>query len=128
MIDPRKKRALTRRHRAHGRKATVTATPSPGRFGILELAADDRVGQFREKPDSEMGWINCGFFVCEPSVLEYIDTDETQWEREPLERLAKDGELMAYRRTGFWRPMDPLRDRRALDELWAGGSARWKTW
>jgi glucose-1-phosphate cytidylyltransferase len=115
-------------HRAHGRKATVTATPSPGRFGILELGDADHVSRFREKPDSEMGWINGGFFVCEPSVLDYIGGDDVQWEREPLERLAAAGELMAYRHTGFWQPMDTLRDRRVLEELWAGGKAPWKTW
>jgi glucose-1-phosphate cytidylyltransferase len=115
-------------HRAHGRKATVTATPSPGRFGILELGDADRVRRFREKPDSEMGWINGGFFVCEPSVLDYIDGDDAQWEREPLERLAADGELMAYRHTGFWQPMDTLRDRRVLEEQWATGKAPWKRW
>lgn len=121
-------RKLVDFHRAHGRKATVTATPSPGRFGILELDSHDRVSQFREKPDTEMGWINGGFFVCEPSVMEYIGGDDTHWEGEPLERLAKDGELMAYRHTGFWRPMDTLRDRRALEDLWASGTAQWKTW
>jgi glucose-1-phosphate cytidylyltransferase len=122
-IDIRKVLAF---HRAHGRQATVTATPSPGRFGILELGAADRVTRFREKPDSEMGWINGGFFVCEPSVFGYIDGDDTQWEREPLERLAAAGELMAYRHTGFWQPMDTLRDRRVLEELWASGKAPWR--
>jgi glucose-1-phosphate cytidylyltransferase len=115
-------------HRAHGRKATVTAVPSPGRFGILDLGKADHVSGFREKPDSEMGWINGGFFVCEPSVLDYIEGDRTHWELEPLERLAADGELMAYRHSGFWQPMDTLRDRRALEALWAGGKAPWKTW
>jgi glucose-1-phosphate cytidylyltransferase len=112
-------------HRAHGRKATVTATPSPGRFGILELGAAGAVTHLREKPDSEMGWINGGFFVCEPSVFDYIDGDDVQWEREPLAQLAAHGQLMAYRHTGFWRPMDTLRDRRALEEMWADGTAPW---
>jgi glucose-1-phosphate cytidylyltransferase len=115
-------------HRKHGRKATVTAVPSPGRFGILELNDGGKVDGFREKPDNEMGWINGGFFVCEPSVFNYIDGDSTSWERQPLERLAADGELMAYPHTGFWKPMDTLRDRRELEELWASGKAPWKTW
>jgi glucose-1-phosphate cytidylyltransferase len=114
-------------HRRHGRKATVTAVPSPGRFGILDLAAGDHVRGFREKPDNEMGWINGGFFVCEPSVFDYIDGDCT-WERTPLERLAAEGELMAYPHQGFWRAMDTLRDKRELEELWASGKAPWKAW
>jgi glucose-1-phosphate cytidylyltransferase len=114
-------------HRRHGRKATVTAGPSPGRFGILDLADGDHVRGFREKPDNEMGWINGGFFVCEPAVFDYIDGDPA-WERTPLERLAADGELMAYPHRGFWRAMDTLRDKRELEELWASGRAPWKTW
>ncbi len=114
-------------HRSHGRKATVTAVPSPGRFGILELSKD-AVSSFREKPDREMGWINGGFFVCEPSVLDYVDGDSSVWERAPLERLAADGQLMAYQHDGFWRPMDTLRDKRELDEMWREGRAPWKTW
>jgi glucose-1-phosphate cytidylyltransferase len=114
-------------HRRHGRKVTVTAVPSPGRFGILDLESGDHVRGFREKPDNEMGWINGGFFVCEPSVFEYIDGNAT-WERTPLERLAAEGQLMAYQHRGFWRAMDTLRDKRELEELWASGKAPWKTW
>jgi glucose-1-phosphate cytidylyltransferase len=121
-------RDVVRFHRAHGRKATVTAVPSPGRFGILDLAPGDHVRGFREKPNNEMGWINGGFFVCEPSVLEYIDGDSTMWERAPLERLSGAGELMAYPHKGFWRAMDTLRDKRELEELWARGRAPWKIW
>jgi len=121
-------RAVIDFHRQHGRKATVTAVPSPGRFGILELGGGGNVAGFREKPENEMGWINGGFFVCEPSVFDYIDGDATSWERAPLERLARDGELMAYLHRGFWRPMDTLRDKRELEELWISGKAPWKIW
>jgi glucose-1-phosphate cytidylyltransferase len=119
---------VVRFHRQHGRKATVTAVPAPGRFGVLDLAGDGNVQSFREKGDNEIGWINGGFFVCEPSVFDYIEGDATSWERTPLERLAREGELMAYRHTGFWKPMDTLRDKRELEELWVGGKAPWKTW
>jgi glucose-1-phosphate cytidylyltransferase len=115
-------------HKRLNHKATVTAVPSPGRFGILDLRANDTVGLFREKPTNDMGWINGGFFVLEPSIFSYIDGDETSWEREPLERLTADNELTAYRHTGFWRPMDTLRDKRELDEMWASGTAPWKIW
>lgn len=122
-------RELLSFHRQHGRKATVTAVPSPGRFGAVELAGGDpHVRRVQEKPESDMSWINGGFFVCEPSVLDYIDGDATIWERTPLERLAAEGELMAYLHKGFWRPMDTLRDRRELEALWASGKAPWKTW
>lgn len=117
--------ATLRFHRDHGRKATITAVPSPGRFGILGLDGEGSVNEFMEKPTNEMGWINGGFFVLEPGVLDYIDGDETIWEREPLERLARDGELRAFRHTGFWKPMDSLRDKRELEVLWDGGKAPW---
>jgi len=119
---------IVRFHRVHGRKATVTAVPAPGRFGVLELAGDGNVQSFREKPDNELGMINGGFFVCEPSVFDYIEGDAVSWERTPLERLAREGELMAFRHTGFWKPMDTLRDKRELEALWASGKAPWKTW
>ena len=115
-------------HRANKRKATVTAVPSPGRFGILELDNSSAVSRFREKPDREMGWINGGFFVLEPSVIDYIDDDATIWERGPLERLAAEGELGAFQHTDFWRPMDTLRDRRELEQMWESGKAPWKLW
>lgn len=111
-------------HRRHGKKATVTAVPSPGRFGILELR-DETVAAFVEKPQNEMGWINGGFFVLEPSVIEYVEGDDTIWEKGPLEKLAKDDELRAFRHSGFWRPMDTLRDRRELEELWNAGNPPW---
>jgi glucose-1-phosphate cytidylyltransferase len=116
-------------HKKHGRMATVTAVPSPGRFGILDLEdSTSVVKRFHEKPTNEMGWINGGFFVLEPSVFSYIDNDETIWERGPLERLASDSELVSYRHTGFWQPMDALRDKRDLERLWVSGTAPWKTW
>ena len=115
-------------HRQHGRLATITAVPSPGRFGILDIAEDAHVDRFHEKPEAEMGWINGGFFVLEPGAIDYIDGDVTMWEHEPLERLAHDGQLVAYRHTGFWMPMDTLRDRRHLETLWASATPPWKLW
>jgi glucose-1-phosphate cytidylyltransferase len=113
-------------HRSHGRLATVTAVPSPGRFGILDMDEDGGVIRFHEKPDREMGWINGGFFVLEPGVIDYITGDETVWERQPLERLAADGQLKAFRHPGFWKAMDTLRDKRDLEDLWSSGSPPWK--
>lgn len=115
-------------HRKHGRLATVTAVRPPARFGGLELDGE-RVRQFTEKPQAGEGWINGGFFVFEPKVLAYIKRgDSTVLEREPLETLAADGELMAYKHEGFWQPMDTLRDKHALEELWDSGRAPWKVW
>ncbi len=115
-------------HRRQDKLATVTAVPSPGRFGILDISGNDSVERFHEKPSNEMGWINGGFFVLEPKVMDYIDGDSTIWERQPLENLAAQGHLGAYRHEGFWKAMDTLRDRRELDELWASGKAPWKRW
>lgn len=114
-------------HRSHGKIATVTAVRPPARFGGLVLDGD-RVVEFTEKPQAGEGWINGGFFVFEPGVLDYIDGEKTSLEREPLERLASKGELMSFRHTGFWQPMDTLREKQLLDSLWAGGEAPWKTW
>jgi glucose-1-phosphate cytidylyltransferase len=114
-------------HRSHGRLATVTAVRPPARFGRLELE-NDRVVEFSEKPQLGEGWINGAFFVLEPQVLKYVDGDATQWEREPLERLARDGELMAYKHESFWQCMDTLRDRKLLEHLWQSGNPPWKTW
>lgn len=118
---------LVRFHRGHGRLATVTAVRPPARFGGLSLEGD-RVGAFTEKPQTSEGWINGGFFVFEPGVLPYIAGDQTSLEREPLERLAEEGQLMAYRHTGFWQPMDTLREKELLEAMWASGRAHWKTW
>jgi glucose-1-phosphate cytidylyltransferase len=124
-VDMRKVIAF---HRRHGRLATITAVPAPGRFGILDIDGEARVGRFHEKPEGETGWINAGFFVLEPAVVDYIASDRTMWEREPLEQLARDGQLAAYRHDGFWKPMDTLRDKRELDALWASPSPPWKIW
>ena len=114
-------------HYKHGRLATVTATRPPGRFGALKIQ-DDRVVSFEEKPQGDGGWINGGFFVLSPKVIERIEGDHTIWEREPLEGLARDAELSVYCHSGFWRPMDTLRDKHYLEELWTSGKAPWKIW
>jgi glucose-1-phosphate cytidylyltransferase len=119
--------ALLEFHRSHGRLATVTAVRPPSRFGQLALDGD-RVDDFVEKPQLEQGWINGAFFVLEPGVFDYIDGDDTQWEAEPMERLARDGQLMAYRHRSFWQCMDTIRDKRLLEQLWADGTAPWKVW
>lgn len=114
-------------HRGHGKKATITAVAPPGRFGAIEFDGGDFVRSFREKPDGDGGMINGGFFVADASVIDYIDGPDTAWEQEPLERLAAEGELVAYRHKGFWQPMDTLRDKVHLEELWRNG-APWKCW
>lgn len=113
-------------HRSHGRKATITAVAPPGRFGALEFE-EDYVRAFREKPAGDGGLINGGFFVLDPSVLELIQGTESIWEQEPLETLAQNGELMGFRHSGFWQPMDTLRDKLHLEQLWEQG-APWKCW
>lgn len=114
-------------HRSHGKLATVTAVRPPARFGGLSFDGD-RVVRFMEKPQTGEGWINGGFFVLEPGVMEYIDGDQTIWEREPLERLAADEQLVAYKHAGFWQPMDTLREKQLLEGLWESGKAPWKVW
>jgi len=114
-------------HRSHGRLATVTAVRPPARFGHLKFDGD-RVAEFSEKPQAAEGWINGAFFVLEPQVLDYIDGDQTQWELEPMERLAREGQLMAYRHEGFWQCMDTLRDKVLLQTLWESNNAPWQTW
>jgi glucose-1-phosphate cytidylyltransferase len=121
-------RELVRFHRAHGKAATLTATQPPGRFGRLTIHPDTRVGSFEEKPTGDGAYVNGGFFVLEPKVFDLLRGDDTIWEREPLERLAQEGELFAYKHRGFWQPMDHLRDKRYLEELWESGRAPWKTW
>ena len=114
-------------HRSHGKLATLTAVRPPARFGHLDLVGD-HVAEFSEKPQTREGWINGAFFVLEPGVFDYIDGDETQWEKEPLERLARAGQLMAYRHPSFWQCMDTLRDKRLLEALWEDGKAPWRVW
>lgn len=114
-------------HRQHGRRATVTAVLPPGRYGALECAGEQVTG-FVEKPRGDGGLINGGFFVLSPSVLDYIEGDQTSWEGPPLTRLAADGEMMAFEHSGFWQPMDTLRDKNMLEELWSSGEAPWKCW
>jgi glucose-1-phosphate cytidylyltransferase len=120
-------RKLIRFHDGHGKLATVTTVRPPARFGGIAFEGD-RVREFTEKPQTGEGWINGGFFVLDRRVLDYIDGDATLWERDPLERLAADGQLMAFRHEGFWQPMDTLRERRLLEDLWAAGQAPWKLW
>ncbi|WP_054073844.1 MULTISPECIES: glucose-1-phosphate cytidylyltransferase [Comamonas] len=114
-------------HKAHGKAATLTAPFPPGRFGALDFDGH-RIRQFMEKPKGDGARINGGFFVLSPQVLDYIKDDATVWEQQPLQRLAADGELMAWEHDGFWQPMDTLRDKTYLEELWAAGQAPWKTW
>ncbi len=114
-------------HRSHGRLVTLTAVRPPARFGALEIT-DGRVARFTEKPQIGEGWINGAFFVCEPGVFDYIEGDATLFEKEPLENLASDGQLMAYQHEGFWQCMDTLRDKYLLNHLWESGKAPWKTW
>jgi glucose-1-phosphate cytidylyltransferase len=115
-------------HRSMGVKATLTATMPAGRFGMLDIDAGHKVHSFREKPKGDGSMINGGFFVLSPDVIDYIAGDETSWEKEPLERLASEGELAAFAHQGFWQPMDTLRDRIMLEELWKSGAAPWKVW
>lgn len=120
-------RGLITFHREKKVRATLTAVQPPGRFGALGLD-DAYVTHFQEKPKGDGGWINGGFFVLSPSVIDHIAGDNSVWEREPLERLARDRQLAAYFHRGFWQPMDTLRDKNHLEELWSGGNAPWKTW
>ena len=119
--------ALIAFHRSEKAKATLTAVQPPGRFGALVLEGN-RVASFQEKPKGDGGWINGGFFVCSPGVLDDIAGDDTLWEREPLETFARERTLAAYFHRGFWQPMDTLRDKNRLEELWASGRAPWKRW
>lgn len=119
--------ALIAFHRRSGTLATVTAVQPPGRFGALDISGG-RIARFEEKPSGDGAWINGGYFVLEPGVIDYIDDDATLWERGPLERLAAEGQLSAFAHHGFWQPMDTLRDKVKLEDLWSTGNAPWKTW
>lgn len=114
-------------HRSHGKLATVTAVRPPSRFGNM-IFENNRVVEFREKPQTEGGWINGGFFVLEPGVFEYIGSESVPWESEPLPRLAKDGQLMVFQHDAFWQPMDTIREKHLLQTLWDSGTAPWKVW
>ena len=116
-------------HKEHGRYATITAVQPPGRFGALAFEGDaDVVRNFQEKPQGDNAWINGGFFVLEPEIFKYIESDEVLWEKQPLSSLSGAGQLVAYRHTGFWKPMDTLRDKIELEEQWNKGAAPWKIW
>jgi glucose-1-phosphate cytidylyltransferase len=119
--------ALVAFHKRHGKMATVTAVRPPARFGELQFQGD-AVASFSEKPQTEAGWINGGYFVFEPGIFDYLADDSSVLEREPMERLARDGQLIAFRHPGFWQPMDTLREKELLEQLWASGKAPWKTW
>jgi glucose-1-phosphate cytidylyltransferase len=120
--------ALIKFHQTHGKKATITATRPPGRYGALKFGHNDIVDSFQEKPDGDGSWINGGFFVLSPSVIELIEGDETIWEKETLTNLAKNKQLYAYKHNGFWQPMDTLREKIMLNKLWGSNKAPWKIW
>lgn len=115
-------------HRSRAVMATITAVQPAGRFGSLDIGVNDAIHSFMEKPRGDNRWINAGFFVLEPEVFKYIEGDATIWEREPLEKIARDGQLNAYKHNGFWKPMDTLRDKIELEDLWQSGKAPWKVW
>lgn len=120
---------LVAKHKAHGKAMTMTAVQPEGRFGSLKFSGDSKIDAFQEKPKGDGTWINAGFFVCEPQVFDYItEGDATVFEKAPLENLAKDGELHAFKHRGFWKPMDTLRDNKLLNELWSANKAHWKSW
>lgn len=120
-------KALEEYHRSHSGCITMTSVQPDGRFGSLKMDGD-RISQFLEKPKGDGGWINGGFFVCDPKVFEYLEEDSTIFERKPLERMAEDNELFAFRHMGFWKPMDTLRDKNQLEKMLANNTAKWKTW
>lgn len=120
-------KALTEFHLSEGRLATVTAVQPPGRFGALEYSGN-KVLSIREKPQGDDGWINGGFFLLSPKVIEYIDGDHSMWEKEPMSNLARDDQMSVYFHKGFWQPMDTLRDKNYLESLWQSGTAPWKVW
>lgn len=120
---------LIKFHKSHGKYMTMTSAQPDGRFGALDLAEDNQVLEFKEKPKGDGSWINAGFFVCEPEVLQYItDGDQTVFEQAPLQNLAKDGQVYTYKHEGFWMPMDTLRDKNALSAMWDQNKAPWKIW
>ena len=116
-------------HKSQKTMATITAVQPPGRFGIINIHEEHhKITSFKEKPDGDGAWINAGYFVLEPGVLDYISDDSTVWEQEPMQKLARDGNMSAYKYSGFWHAMDTLRDKIVLDDLWKSGKAPWKVW
>jgi glucose-1-phosphate cytidylyltransferase len=120
--------SLVKFHKGHGKYCTVTSVQPSGRFGALDIVNDSEVRSFLEKPKGDGSWINGGFFVCEPNVFNYIDGDHTTWEREPMENIAKEGQMHTFKHEGFWKPMDTLRDKHELESDWVSGNAKWKIW
>ncbi|ALI99755.1 glucose-1-phosphate cytidylyltransferase [Rufibacter tibetensis] len=121
-------KALVKYHQQHRKLVTVTAVQPSGRFGALNLDAQEQVNSFMEKPKGDGAWINGGFFVCEPGVFDYIPGDSTIWEKEPMENIAADDQMVAFKHSGFWKPMDTLRDKIELEQEWTLNKALWKTW
>ncbi|WP_207429610.1 glucose-1-phosphate cytidylyltransferase [Pedobacter sp. SYSU D00535] len=121
-------KGLVEYHKSQGKYCTVTAVQPSGRFGALNLSEENQVDSFLEKPKGDGAWINGGFFVCEPAVFNFIDGDSTIWERDPMERIAAEKQMTAFKHTGFWKPMDTLRDKHELEEDWSKGKAQWKIW
>ncbi len=119
---------LVKFHQEAGKQVTVTAVQPSGRFGALDIAGDGRVSSFIEKPKESQAWINGGFFLCEPTVFDCIEGDSTVWEREPMEKIASEGEMVAFKHEGFWQCMDTLRDKNLLESHWESGTAPWKIW
>jgi glucose-1-phosphate cytidylyltransferase len=115
-------------HRLYKKPATITAVQPAGRFGAVDIDGSNRVASFMEKPRGDNTWVNAGFFVLEPNVFDYIESDDTIWERDPLVNLARDNNLVAYKHLGFWKPMDTMRDKQELNSLWDSGHAPWKKW
>jgi glucose-1-phosphate cytidylyltransferase len=121
-------KALLDFHKKHKKFCTVTSVQPSGRFGALTLSEDNQVHSFLEKPKGDGSWINGGFFVCEPTVFDYIKGDDTVWEKEPMEQIAHEGQMYAYKHSGFWRPMDTLKDKNDLNDMWEMNQALWKIW
>ncbi|MFD1601602.1 glucose-1-phosphate cytidylyltransferase [Flavobacterium artemisiae] len=121
-------RSLVDFHNGNGKLCTVTSVQPSGRFGALDIKENNEVHSFLEKPKGDGSWINGGYFVCQPEVFDYIEGDSTTFEKEPMEKLASDGQMVAYKHSGFWKPMDTLRDRTELEESWITGKAAWKVW
>ena len=119
---------LIKFHKEHGKQATLTATRPPARYGALKIGAKDIIEEFKEKPEGDGDWINGGYFVLNPGVIDLIKDDHTSWERNPLNNLSKNKELYAFKHNGFWQPMDTLREKKLLNDLWKRGKAPWKIW